>query len=128
MRVFVSNVDSPVGYALSRVLSQTVVGSRRSPEEDIPPAEETASPEEESIAKIETKAKITYQICGTLGDANDASSPGNYFSTLDSKKNAARKDAIAKFAVAGKKPAWVSDIIQVLLLLNNFRMLMIRTP
>lgn len=126
MRVFVSNVDSPVGYALSRVLSQTVVGSRRAPEEDIPAAEEASSPEEESISKIETKAKITYQICGTLGESNDASSPGNYFSTSDPKKNAARKDAIAKFAVAGKKPAWVSDIIQVLLTMLIIRLVKIR--
>jgi hypothetical protein len=118
MRVFVSNVDSPVGYSVSRVLSQTVVGSRRTQEEEAPPVEEaTANQEEESIAKIETKAKVTYQICGTMSGPNDSSSPGNYFATSDPTKNASRKEAIAKFAVAGKKPAWVSEIIQVHLML-----------
>jgi hypothetical protein len=115
MRVFVSNVDSPVGYLLSRVLSQTVVGSRRTPEEDA--GEEAAQNlDEESIAKIESKAKVTYQVCGTLGEPRESNSTGSYFATLDSKKNAARKEAIAKFAIAGKKPAWVSDIIQVILM------------
>lgn len=115
MRVFVSNVDSPVGYSVSRVLSQTVVGSRRPQEEEAPPVEDAAPiPEEESIAKTETKAKVTYKISGTMGAPKDASSPGNYFATSDPTKNASRKEAIAKFAVAGKKPAWVSDIIQVL--------------
>ena len=112
MRVFISNVDSPVGYSLSRVLSQTVVGSRRAPEEEAPAADD-ANPEEESIKKTEGKAKLTYQISGTLSEAKDASSPGNYFATSDPKKNASRKEAIAKFPIAGKKPAWVSDIIQV---------------
>ena len=114
MRVFISNVDSPVGYSLSRVLSQTVIGSRRPAEDEAPPSDDVNA-EEESIRKSEAKAKLTYQIIGTICGTNDASNPGNFFATSDSKKNANRKEAIAKFAVSGKKPAWVSEIIQVYL-------------
>ena len=129
MRVFVSNVDSAVGHALSRVLSQTIVGSRRSPEEDAPPPEEIASPEEESITKIETNVKMNYQVIGSLGEANnDASSPGNYFATSDAKKNAARKEAIAKFPIKGQKPTWVSEIIKVASNKFMIRLIQTRTP
>lgn len=124
MKAFVSNVDSPLGYSLSRLLSQTTIGSRR--EEEQPP-EEDAGADEEVVKKLEDKAKLNYSISGTLtqtpvqlpGDPDygtvvtQPSAPGTFFETADKKKAAARREAIQKFAVPGKKPAWVSDIVPV---------------
>jgi adenylate kinase len=133
MRVFVSNVDSPVGYSISRIFAQTIVGSRK--EEEQPPAgdEEATGDENKSIKAIEEKAKVNYTVIGTLTpprtdvpitDANGLerpappppSHPGHYFETNDKAKNTARKEAISKFANPGQKPAWVSEIVNVLLI------------
>jgi adenylate kinase len=124
MKVFISNIDSPLGFLLSKLLSQTVVGSRREEEQ---PEEEV----EDETVKKEEKVKTHYTIVGTLtpfkhvlpSDPDFAmaihhpSNPGNYFETMDKKKNTARKDAIQKFATPGQKPKWVSEIIPVYILL-----------
>ena len=129
MKTFVSNVDSPLGYALSRHFSTTVVGSRKETEggneEEIPPTDE------ETIKKLEEKVKQNYSVIGTLTSKRpitpshpdygttiaSPSLPGNYFETSDKKKNAIRKEAIARFAVPGQKPKCVSELIQVFLFL-----------
>jgi hypothetical protein len=126
MKAFVSHVDSPLGFSLSRLLSQTVVGARH---EEEPPAEEEQPPnEEETIKALEEKVKTTYSVIGSftpfkhvLPDdpefamaCHHPSFPGNFFETADKKKDAARREAIAKFATPGQKPKWVSEIVPVL--------------
>ncbi|KAJ3295038.1 Adenylate kinase 7 [Borealophlyctis nickersoniae] len=110
MKVFVSNVDSPLGHSLSRLLSLTLVGSRR-PEEE--PEEDDEDVEDKP--KVEAPPKEPYVVVGTLTQRNSAGGvglvpqPGPLVETGDRKKDAARKEAVEKFAVAGQKPKWVSE-------------------
>ncbi|KAJ3102300.1 Adenylate kinase 7 [Phlyctochytrium planicorne] len=125
MRAFVSNIDTPLGHNLSRVLSLTVVGSRR----DAEPEEEEGSTAEEG-EKVPTKnsgdgTRDTYKISGTLSrpkirEEDDGAAgqgtiqpslPGNFVETGDKKKDSARKEQIERFAVAGRAGKWVSDIV-----------------
>ncbi|KAJ3152034.1 Adenylate kinase 7 [Geranomyces variabilis] len=110
MKVFVSNVDSPVGHNLSRLFSQTAAGQRshhEEPEED----------EDEDGEKLkDDKPKEHYTVVGTLSDSgpNDGlppRQPGPMVETGDRRKDAARRLAIEKYAVKGTKPKWVAEVI-----------------
>ncbi len=120
MKVFISNVDSPVGHTLSRVFSKAVVGSLRRGEE----AEEEAEQEENQADGDENnkpeKVKETYAVTGSLcvleeHELNQAQKalPGPMVYTGDKKKDVARKDAIEKLAVLGQKPKWVENVVAV---------------
>ena len=62
MKVFVAQVDTPLGHNISRVLSFTAVGSRREEE----PNEEEEVAEEDDKPKDDKPAKETYQVVGSI--------------------------------------------------------------
>ncbi|KAI8618987.1 hypothetical protein BC830DRAFT_1226450 [Chytriomyces sp. MP71] len=114
MRCFISNIDTPVGHNFSRLLANTIVGSRKEPETE---EEEPAAAEGEEGEKKEEKApKEKYHVIGTLapllGYPVSPSNPGMMVETGDKKRDQARREAIEKFAIRGQKPAWVEDVIQ----------------
>ncbi|TPX48909.1 adenylate kinase [Synchytrium endobioticum] len=127
MRVFISNVDSPIGHILSRLLANTIVGSRRPGGDDDQDNNATNAINDNDNAtenageKQDTKpAKETYAVVGSFlpplpsAEALDRSSslPGQMVYTGDRKKDAARKLAIEKFAVRGQAPKWVHQVIE----------------
>ena len=133
VKVFISSVDSPLGYNLSRVLSSTVVGARHEEE----PEEEQGGAAEEDAAhqppattegKPEEKLqKETYDVVGTvhvrpttadfiknpLTMMTIPSGPGHMIETGDKKKDAARREAIEKMATLGEAPKWVKQAFMV---------------
>jgi len=54
MRVFVSNVDTPIGHNVSRIISRTVLGSRRDANDE----DEDESIEEEEEEEEKEKEKV----------------------------------------------------------------------
>ncbi|KAJ3067270.1 Adenylate kinase 7 [Podochytrium sp. JEL0797] len=121
MRCFVSNIDSPTGHNFSRLLASTVVGSRKEPEpeEDDGAAAAAAAGEGEEGAdshKEEKPPKQKYMVWGTLCPIVDhpvaPSLPGVMVETGDKKKDAARREAIEKFAVKGEVAEWVQGVIK----------------
>ncbi|KAJ3016692.1 UNVERIFIED_CONTAM: Adenylate kinase 7 [Siphonaria sp. JEL0065] len=111
LRCFDSNVDTPVGYNLSRLLASTVVGSRKEP------IEEREEPnDEDGGKKDEKKEKVKYRIVGTLapelGYPVAPSNPGEMAETGDKKRGQAQREAIEKFAIRGERPIWVQDIVR----------------
>ena len=129
MRVFISNLDSPLGHNLSRLFTQTLVGSRRpAGDEDLDANANNGNNNDNDNAtenggeKSDAKpAKDTYVIAGSLmpplppAEALDKqpSLPGQMSYTGDRKKDSARKMAIEKFAVRGQSPNWVNQVIDV---------------
>ncbi|KAJ3332668.1 Adenylate kinase 7 [Blyttiomyces sp. JEL0837] len=117
MRCFISNVDSAIGHNLSRLLASTVVGSRKESEGE----EDEGSAEEDpdNAKKQDEKVHDTYKVWGTLTErlpdqfpaSFSTSTPGAMIETGDKKKDSARREAIDKFAVLGKKPRWVQDVV-----------------
>lgn len=114
MKVFVSNVDSPLGHNLVRLFSNTVTGSRR---EDEP--EEEAEEENDDKPK-EEKPKEFYTVVGNMtarlpGTDNgfESRQPVPVVETGDKKKDAAQKEAIEKFAMLGRAPKWVAGTVPV---------------
>ena len=111
VKAFVSNVDSPFGHNVSRLLTSTIVGSRK-PEEE--PEED--EDENEDKPKPEAPPKEPYVVVGTMlpprASANRVvSEPGPMVETGNRKKDNARREAIEKYAVVGRKPKWVSDTL-----------------
>ncbi|KAJ3054331.1 Adenylate kinase 7 [Rhizophlyctis rosea] len=111
VKAFVSNVDSPFGHNVSRLLTSTIVGSRR-PEEEPEEDEE----ENEDKPKPEAPPKEPYVVVGTMlpprASANRVvSEPGPMVETGNRKKDNARREAIEKYAVAGRTPKWVSETV-----------------
>ena len=131
VKVFISNIDTPFGHQLSYILSQTVVGSRSSGEEEgeqeeqtqsspvVVAADGTASPAKEKAPKER------YIVTGSFLPDVDASvetaglllpayaKPGKMIETGDKKKDAARREAIEKIPTKGVKPKWVTDCVPV---------------
>lgn len=69
MKVFVNNVDLPLGRAISRLLAHTIVGSRLSEEDQqLLQQQQQQQPEEggEQQQTVVTKKNEPYQIVGTL--------------------------------------------------------------
>ena len=119
-RVFISNIDSPIGHNLSRLFTNTKVGSRK--EEEPEEVENPVEGEEPTTTQIEKPPKETYTVCGTLSQEllnknNNGfqmkTLPGPMSYTGDRRVDVARKEAIQKFAVLGQKPGWVTDVVQV---------------
>lgn len=117
MRVFVSNVDKPIGHHISRVFANSPVTYRHEAEEAAEGAAEPA--QEEADASPQPAVKDVYVIHGTLTPPQPPSpfqhdsKPGVMAYTGDKKKDAARKEAIEKFSVVGVKPAWVEASVDV---------------
>ncbi|KAJ1558562.1 Adenylate kinase 7, partial [Nowakowskiella sp. JEL0078] len=121
MRVFISCVDSAFGHNISRLLSQTAIGSRKEQEED-----NEAEEPREGGAEITLKPKEYYSIIGTFVPQPKLiedgvvverpylppTLPGPMHETGDKKKDSIRRESIDKFAVLGKKPLWVKEIIK----------------
>ncbi|KND00419.1 uncharacterized protein SPPG_04741 [Spizellomyces punctatus DAOM BR117] len=115
MKVFVSNVDGPLGHNVSRLLATTVVGSRR---EEEPEEEET---DENEDRPKEEKPKEIYTVVGTMTRRNGTAPEETDDSlahqlvpiveTGDKKRDAVQKEAIEKFAIAGQKPKWVTETV-----------------
>ncbi|TPX33306.1 adenylate kinase [Synchytrium microbalum] len=124
MRVFVSNLDSPLGHNVSRLLSNTIVGSRGSGGEREGGDDQdnaNADNDDGSPSTQDTKpVKESYSIVGTLMPAlatadaidNPPTQPGQMIYTGDRKKDAARKVAIDKFAVRGSTPKWANQVVE----------------
>jgi len=119
MKVFISNIDSPLGHNLSRTLSRTVPGSRLPQEvEEEPPADQVE--DEQTVSNPATKEKKEcYQIYGSLitefpesqNMAFTPAKPGRMIETGDPRKDAARREAIEKIPIRGKQPNWISDAV-----------------
>ncbi|KAJ3015879.1 Adenylate kinase 7 [Thoreauomyces humboldtii] len=110
MKVFVSNVDSTLGHNLSRLFSVTTVDHRREEE----PEEDEDDEQDEKVK--EEKAKENYNVVGTLQTPVEGAGPFSprlpapMVETGDKKKDAARRQAIEKFALTGQKPKWVAEL------------------
>lgn len=129
MRVFISNIDTPLGYNVSRVLSQTLIGSRRpkSEEEDLSESEidpedtEALAAAEAHKAALEAARNTPYTILGSLFRNGKLTTdeviynprPGKFVETGDLERDVETKDLIEKFAVRGNKPAWISEVVDV---------------
>ncbi len=118
MKVFISNVDTPIGHHLSRHFHLSPVTIKNNDEDQPPP--ETDEPDPELL--VEQKSKDFYQIFGSLTnnenffaslDHHYCNQPGLMVYTGDKKKDFLRKEAIEKFSVVGVKPSWVEGIVQV---------------
>ncbi|KAJ3341517.1 Adenylate kinase 7 [Gonapodya sp. JEL0774] len=120
-RVFLSGVDTPLGHTISRLLSRTVVGSRR------PPSDENAETEKDETADDDSgershAPKPTYRVVGTLTvprmsypealDYSAGNVPGVMSETGDRARDTRRREAIEKFALPGVCPAWVESVVE----------------
>ncbi|KAJ3183943.1 Adenylate kinase 7 [Gaertneriomyces sp. JEL0708] len=116
MRVFVSNVDNDLGWNVSRLLSKTIVGSRREEE-----AEEE-EPDEHERSQPKSVVKAPYTIIGTLTarpheqegkDHAEEDYRARMVESGDRGRDAIHRDAIEKLALRGKVPSWVAETVQV---------------
>jgi adenylate kinase len=168
---FVAGLDRPIGHAVSRLLAQTVVGSKLAPTEDLEEdsipkptitataasaaaaaaasavaaaaaSSAAAAADKGATATSSSQAKDTYRVVGTLAPVPVAATaesratsadppstlsrnamelaaighvqlPGDFVETGVRKRDAAKREAIERFSVLGKKAAWVSDIVAV---------------
>ncbi|ORX57276.1 P-loop containing nucleoside triphosphate hydrolase protein [Piromyces finnis] len=122
MRVFVSNVDTPIGHNVSRIITRTVVGSRRDSNED--EEEESVEEEEEEEEKVKVEEdddkKGIYEVIGTLShppisqeekEVKGMIFPAPMVECGDKNKDKQRREAIENYAVTGEKPQWVTEIV-----------------
>ncbi|KXS22159.1 P-loop containing nucleoside triphosphate hydrolase protein [Gonapodya prolifera JEL478] len=119
-RVFISGLDTPLGHNISRLLSRTVMGSRR------PPSEDNADQDKDEAAEDEAEKphvqKPTYRISGTLtvprmtiAEALEYSAgnvPGGMSETGDRARDFKRREAIEKFALPGICQSWVENVVE----------------
>lgn len=114
-----SQVDSRIGHNLSRVLSNTVVGSRRSTEDE--EAESTAEMEED-VENGEFKPQVKskkYQVIGTLTNLSlktddellGISQRGQMVETGLKEEDDKRRLALEKFSVLSEVPTWVDEVV-----------------
>jgi len=124
MRVFVSNVDTPIGHNVSRIITKTVVGSRKdsNDEEDEESVEEEEEEEEKEKVKVEENddKKGIYEVIGTLShppisqeekEVKGMIFPAPMVECGDKNIDKQRREAIENYAVLGEKPQWVTEII-----------------
>ncbi|KAJ3197257.1 Adenylate kinase 7 [Irineochytrium annulatum] len=161
LRVFINNVDSAVGHNISRIFSQTAIGSRKDAEPD---DDEGSGGEDSEKSNKNDRFHESYFIVGTMSKpgtaaasalaAADASAaggagvnaqaavnadaagvggaeagaastdgkpiiiqpesygPGAFQDSGDKKKDMLRREQMEKFAVAGKVPKWVNEVVQ----------------
>lgn len=86
MRVFVNNVDAPLGEAVSRLLTETVIGSRKM--ED--PEEEEEENEEEKGSKQQQYYEIVGTFSTTVFPSQGLTTPG--IVQTEKKEGQGRKD------------------------------------
>ncbi len=156
-----AGVDRPIGHAVSRLLAQTVVGSKLAPTEELEgdaanggaagagaagaaatgAADGGEAPTGKGPEGSATAPKDTYRVVGTLCPLMPATAeahatspdppstlsrnamelaaighvqlPGDFVETGVRKRDAAKREAIERFSVPGRKAAWVSDIVAV---------------
>jgi len=126
MRVFVSNVDTPIGHNVSRIISRTTVGSRRdaNEEDDEESIEEEDEEEEKEKEKVEVddEKKSIYEVIGTLShppisqeekEIKGMIFPAPMVECGDKNIDKQRREAIENYAVLGEKPQWVIDTVDV---------------
>jgi len=128
MRVFISNVDTPIGHNVSRIISRTPVGSRRDAndddEEDSGEEEEEEEEKEKESEKVDVNddKKGIYEVIGTLShppiSEEDKEVKGMIFPAPmvecgDKNIDTQRREAIENYAVLGEKPQWVTEIVDV---------------
>jgi adenylate kinase len=129
MKVFISNVDTPIGHNVSRIISRTPVGSRRdaNDEEDDDTAEEEEEEEEEKEREtdkvdIDDNKKGIYEVIGTLShppiseeekEVKGMIFPAPLVECGDKNIDKERCEAIENYAVLGEKPQWVTEIVDV---------------
>lgn len=137
MRVFVSNVDTAVGHSLSRLFAQSPVTNRQEADAEAEEGAADTAPaanngEENDSDSPEEQAEVeSYIVHGTLTPTpkprptEHVNKPGLMAYTGDRKRDAARKEAIEKYAVNQVKPDWVESIVEVCVftLLNSFRVM-----
>ncbi|KAG4100288.1 hypothetical protein H8356DRAFT_1290277 [Neocallimastix lanati (nom. inval.)] len=126
MRVFISNVDTPIGHNVSRIISRTPVGSRRDAndddEEDSGEEEEEEEEKEKESEKVDVNddKKGIYEVIGTLShppiSEEDKEVKGMIFPAPmvecgDKNIDTQRREAIENYAVLGEKPQWVTEIV-----------------
>lgn len=126
-RVFISSIDTSLGFNLSRAISQTIVGSRREEEvveEDIAdvPLNDDGEPVEAPVRK-EKPPKEFYSVTGTLSRPKQDQLPshttithptkrGLMIETGDKVKDSSRRQAIEKIPER-QKPDWVQALVSV---------------
>lgn len=99
MRVFISNVDSAIGYSLSLLFSKKHIEHQKTEEEE-----------------AQEKVQEPYVVVGTMlkNPPEIISKPGDMHYTGKKDKDDLRKERITKFSVPGTKPKWVNSIVDVL--------------
>ncbi|KAI9140724.1 hypothetical protein BKA69DRAFT_1125458 [Paraphysoderma sedebokerense] len=109
MKVFISDLDTPVGHNLSRILSSTLVGSRRQKDDS---DDYTSNEDGNSPTK---KSHSYYEIAGTLfHSANpDAEVPPELeVDGMDpAGKNKEIRELMDKRSKKGKAGSWVKEVI-----------------
>ena len=116
MKVFISNIDSPLGHNLSRILSRTVPGSRLEKGDE----ERQETTEENPVAVMDV-VKETYKVSGSFVNAlplNLQTSVlqvpairGRMIETGDRIKDAGRREAIEKIPIRKEKATWVTEAV-----------------
>jgi len=128
MRVFISNVDTPIGHNVSRIISKTPVGSRRDSNDD--DDDDTGEEEEEEEEKenekenekveVEDDKKGIYEVIGTLShepikeedkEIKEMIFPAPMVECGDKNIDKQRREAIETYAVLGEKPQWVTEVV-----------------
>jgi hypothetical protein len=108
MKVFITNVDAPLGHCLSRAFAQSTVPSNKQQEES------AVIDEGEPAAPIQPPEP--YIVTGTLSSIPVnylPSEPGEMFFTGIKEKDDERKANIEKLSNLGQKPSWVSEEVPV---------------
>ncbi|KAI8854406.1 hypothetical protein BC829DRAFT_424481 [Chytridium lagenaria] len=123
MRCFISNVDTPLGHNLGRVLSSTAIGSRREQEPDDEEGSTTEDGRRVGLGlRMDSLERRRTRFLEPCRDPDrriwmimerwiDAESSWTFDGFGDKKKDGARREQIEKFAVPGKTPKWVSEVV-----------------
>lgn len=128
MRVFVSNVDTPIGHNVSRIISRTAVGSRRDAndedeDESVEEEEEEEDEKEKEKVEVDDDKKGIYEVIGTLShppisqeekEVKGMIFPAPMVECGDKNIDKQRREAIENYAVLGEKPQWVIDTVDVI--------------
>lgn len=99
MKVFISNIDTPLGWNLSRILSTTLVGSRQPDDQE----------EEDEEAHKKAAAQTPYTIIGTIS-STEVGAALPFMETGNKKRDQARRDAIERHPVPGTAPRWATRV------------------
>ena len=102
MQVFVSNVDRPIGHAVSRILAHTIVGCRK-------------SIEDEDFSALDPATANTYTVVGSLSAPPPEDAPEDT-GAVTKNAVATKKGAVGvaeTLPQSGVRPQWVSSVVPV---------------